>query len=138
MRIAHTLGTEFPRYVDRLERPAGSAPPGVRITVADDAELPRTPMSLRPLYNLGLGLVIGLLAGVVGAVLRDLTDTSIRSLRSLRSLREVARGAALGIVANDGRIGWAYEATHRSPKPSGRSAPTCGSPRATPCPARWW
>jgi capsular exopolysaccharide synthesis family protein len=102
MRIGHTLGAEFARYVDGLERPTRTAPPGARITVADDAELPRAPVSPRPLLNLALGLVVGLVAGVAGAVLRDLTDTSVQSARSLR---EVAGGAVLGTVAHDGRLG---------------------------------
>lgn len=102
MRIGHTLGAEFARYVDGLERPTRTASPGVRVTVADDAELPRTPVSPRPLLNLGLGLVVGLVAGVAGAVLRDVTDTSVRSARSLC---EVAGNTALGTVAHDGRLG---------------------------------
>jgi non-specific protein-tyrosine kinase len=102
MRIGHTLGIEFSRYVERLERPAPAARPSARVTVADDAELPSAPVSPRPLLNLSLGLVVGLIAGVAAAVLRDLTDTS---LRSLRSLGEAAGSAALGIVGHDRRLG---------------------------------
>jgi non-specific protein-tyrosine kinase len=51
--------------------------------------------------NLGLGLVVGLVIGVFGAVLRDHTDTSIRSARTLR---EAAGGVALGAVAADDRL----------------------------------
>jgi non-specific protein-tyrosine kinase len=102
MRIGHTLGAEFPRYVDRLERPAPAARPSARVTVADAADLPSAPVSPRPLLNLGLGLVVGLIAGVAAAVLRDLTDTS---LRSLRSLREAAGGTALGAIGHDRRLG---------------------------------
>jgi capsular exopolysaccharide synthesis family protein len=107
MRIAHTLGTEFARYVDGLERPAKSAPARVQVTVADDADLPRAPVSPRPLRNLALGLVLGLVVGVAGAVLRDRTDTSVRSARSLR---EAAGGVALGTVAADGRLGLSVRA----------------------------
>jgi capsular exopolysaccharide synthesis family protein len=103
MRIGHTLGTEFARYVDGIERPARGAPARVRVTVADDADLPRAPVSPRPVRNLGLGLAVGLIVGAVGAVLRDLTDTSVRSARSLR---EAAGGAALGAVVSDGRLGF--------------------------------
>jgi non-specific protein-tyrosine kinase len=103
MRIGHTLGSEFARYVDGLERPKSGAPARVRVTVADDADLPREPVSPRPLRNLGLGLVVGLVIGALGAALRDLTDTSIRSARSLR---EAAGGVALGAVTSDGRLGF--------------------------------
>ncbi|GAA4519866.1 polysaccharide biosynthesis tyrosine autokinase [Actinoallomurus oryzae] len=101
MRIARTLGTTFAGYVDRLERPDRTAPAGVRVTVADDADPPRVPVSPRPLVNLGIGLVIGAAVGVVGAVLRDRTDTSIRSAGALH---EVAGGTVLGTVPADGRM----------------------------------
>ncbi|MFB9839129.1 YveK family protein, partial [Actinoallomurus acaciae] len=83
-RIAHTLGTTFAGYVDRLERPVHGAPAGVRVTVADDADPPRVPVAPRPLVNLAIGLVVGAAVGVVGAILRDRTDTSIRSASALR------------------------------------------------------
>jgi capsular exopolysaccharide synthesis family protein len=102
MRIGHALGTEFPRYVDRLERPASPARPAARVVVADDADLPAAPVSPRPSLNLALGLVIGLLAGLAAAVLRDCADTS---LRSVRSLRQAAGGAALGVVSHDRSLG---------------------------------
>jgi capsular exopolysaccharide synthesis family protein len=103
MQIAHTLGAQFAAYVDRLERPSPNARPAARITVADDAELPTSPVSPRPLLNLGLGLVAGLVAGTAAAVLRDLTDTSVRSVRSLR---EAAGGSpALGVIGVDRHVG---------------------------------
>jgi capsular exopolysaccharide synthesis family protein len=102
MLIGHTLGIEFSRYVAGLEPPAPKTRPGVRITVADDADLPTVPVSPRPVLNLGLGLVVGLIIGTVTAVLRDLTDTSVRSVQSLR---ETAGSAALGVIGLDRRLG---------------------------------
>lgn len=127
-RLAHTLGTEFASYVDRLERPARNAPAGVRVTIAEDADPPRAPVSPRPLLNLGLGLVIGLAAGVAAAVLRDLTDGSVRSAEALR---EVAGGTALGVVAQDDQIDLGVRGTRRAPRRSAGSVRTCGTPRAT-------
>jgi capsular exopolysaccharide synthesis family protein len=98
MQIGHTLGIEFSRYVAGLEQPAPKNRPGVRITVADDADLPAAPVSPKPLLNLGLGLVIGLLVGTVIAVLRDLTDASVRSVQSLR---EATGSATLGVIGVD-------------------------------------
>lgn len=101
MQLAHTLGLQFARYVDGLERPAAKARPDARITIADDAELPAAPVSPRPLLNLALGLVAGLIAGTVAAVSRELTDTSVRSVPSLR---EAAGSAALGVIGLDRRL----------------------------------
>jgi tyrosine-protein kinase len=107
MQIGHTLGVEFSRYVAGLEQPTPKNRPGVRITVAEDADLPTAPVSPKPLVNLGLGLVIGLVIGTVIAVLRDLTDASVRSVQSLR---EVTGSAALGVIGLDRRL-----AEQRSP-----------------------
>jgi capsular exopolysaccharide synthesis family protein len=86
VQVADTLGAEFSRYVDGLERSGASAHPAVKITVADGAVLPTVPVSPRPVRNLGVGLVIGLVVGAIGAVLRDRTDTSVRSARALSHL----------------------------------------------------
>jgi non-specific protein-tyrosine kinase len=106
-RIGHTLGVEFARYVDGLERSPGNAHPAVRITVADDAEVPTAPASPRPLLNLALGLIVGLIAGVVAAVTREVTDTSVRSVQALR---EASGGTALGVIEVDARLGRPYTA----------------------------
>jgi capsular exopolysaccharide synthesis family protein len=102
MRIGNTLAARFADYVARLEQAAPASRPAVRITIADDADLPAAPVSPRPLLNLGLGLVIGLIFGAVAAVLRDLTDTTVKSVRSLR---ELTGGAALGVIDLDRRLG---------------------------------
>lgn len=108
MRIGHALGVEFPRVVDRIERPRTAAAPGMRVVVADDADLPSAPVSPRPPLNLALGLLAGLVAGVAAALLRDRADTSLRSVRSLARL---TGGAALGVVGHDRHLGARVVAT---------------------------
>jgi capsular exopolysaccharide synthesis family protein len=98
MRIANTLGTEFSRYVDRLERPGPAARPAVKVVMADEADLPAAPVSPRPLRNLGLGLMIGLVAGVAAAVLREAMDSSVTSAQALR---EAAGTTTLGVIELD-------------------------------------
>jgi len=96
-QVADTLGAEFSRYVDGLERPGSPAHPGVKITVADGAVLPTVPVSPRPVRNLGVGLVIGLIIGAIGATLREVTDTSVRSVQVLRELTGSVTLAAIGM-----------------------------------------
>jgi tyrosine-protein kinase len=96
-QVADTLGAEFSHYVDRLERPGSPAHPGVRITVADGAVLPAAPVSPRPVRDLGVGLVAGLVIGAIGALLREVTDTSVRSVRVLRELTGSTTLAAIGL-----------------------------------------
>lgn len=96
-QVADTLGAEFSHYVDGLERPGSPAHPGVKITVADGAVLPTVPVSPRPVRNLGVGLVIGLIIGAIGATLREVTDTSVRSVQTLRELTGSVTLAAIGL-----------------------------------------
>ncbi len=97
VQVADTLGAEFSHYADGLERSGGSAHPTVKIMVADQAVLPTAPVSPRPIRNLGVGLVIGLVVGAVGAVLRDRTDTSVRSARVLSDLTASPTLAAIDL-----------------------------------------
>ena len=103
MEIANTLGTEFSRYVGKLEQPATAAHPAVRITVADDADLPTAPVSPRPLRNLAIGLVIGLVIGVIAAVLQEILDTSVRSVQVLREVTGRVTLGALGFDRGAGK-----------------------------------
>ena len=102
-QVADTLGAEFSHYVDGLERPGSPAHPGVKITVADGAVLPTVPVSPRPVRNLGVGLVIGLIIGAIGATLREATDTSVRSVQMLRELTGSAILAAIGMDRGAGK-----------------------------------
>jgi non-specific protein-tyrosine kinase len=96
------LGAQFTRFIDEAERPAPGKDPGVRITVTDDPALPSRPVSPRPLLNLAVGALIGLVAGTVGAVLREHSDTSVRSRKVLR---EATGSATIGIIGHDRGVG---------------------------------
>jgi capsular exopolysaccharide synthesis family protein len=95
--IASTLGPVFADVVDLLEQPTAGGPSPVRVTVVDDAAAPTVPVSPRPLRNLALGLVAGLLAGVGAAVLRETTDTSVKSSDMLRDLTGAPVLASVGV-----------------------------------------
>ena len=56
------------------------------IRLVDEAVLPRRPVSPKPLVNLALAVIAGLLIGVGGAFLRDASDRSLRTRAQLLAL----------------------------------------------------
>ena len=56
------------------------------IRLVDAAVLPRRPVSPKPLVNLALAMVAGLMIGVAGAFLRDSSDRSLRTRAQLLAL----------------------------------------------------
>ena len=56
------------------------------IRLVDEAVLPRRPVSPKPLINLALALMAGLMIGVAGAFLRDASDRSLRTRAQLLAL----------------------------------------------------
>jgi capsular exopolysaccharide synthesis family protein len=64
-------------------------------SILQTAELPLGPASPRPLRNLILGAVLGLMLGVVAAIVRDRLDQRIRSREDVEAVTDVA---ALGLI----------------------------------------
>jgi tyrosine-protein kinase Etk/Wzc len=56
------------------------------IRLVDEAVLPRRPVSPKPLVNLALAMMAGLMIGVGGAFLRDSSDRSLRTRAQLLAL----------------------------------------------------
>lgn len=100
-QIAAAIGRAFPDLVAELERPADGKPPSIRAAVVENPEVSASPVSPRPVRNLGLALVLGLLLGVGLAVGREAFDTTIKSPADLRDATGIA---TLGLIAFDRRI----------------------------------
>ncbi|WP_411284443.1 YveK family protein, partial [Lapillicoccus sp.] len=73
--IAKALGEQFPATIDELEKVAAGQPSPVKVTLVREPQANTSPISPKPLRNLALGLVLGLLLGFGVALLRDLLDT---------------------------------------------------------------
>lgn len=96
--IARALGTTFPATIAEIERvQAGQASP-VKVTVVKAAVVDTVPVSPRPARNIALGLVLGLLAGLGLALLRDVLDTTIKAQRDLA---EVTDATVIGAISFD-------------------------------------
>jgi len=88
MRTANTLVNNFIAYVKTLQPPkSGTSTAGSEqesLQVASPAVLPTEPVSPRPLLNIGLAVLAGLVVGVGLAFLFDYLDQSVRSDEVLR------------------------------------------------------
>ncbi len=96
--IANALGTEFPKFVDTLERaPAAPASP-VAISVTSPAVLPKSPDSPSKGLYLAAGALLGLILGAGAAVLREVLDTRIRNDDAAEA---IAGARVLGHIPHD-------------------------------------
>ena len=76
-QIADAVGKQFPKTVTSIEASTGQGSP-VKVSVMRVPTVPTAPVSPKPVRNIGLGLVLGLLVGLGLALLRDLLDTTIK------------------------------------------------------------
>lgn len=111
-QIAAALGPAFTDAVDALERPASGGASPVRVSVVDDATVPKTPVSPRPLRNAGLGLLAGVFVGFAVAMLRERLDIT---LKSGDELRDLTSGPVLAIVGTQTKEQQDVIRRHRSP-----------------------
>lgn len=85
--IATSLGKQFPKSVDELERVSASKPSPVKVSLV---QTPTKGVKVGPSWpmNLLLGALLGLLGGTALALLRDRLDTKIRSKDDVEAAAE--------------------------------------------------
>ncbi len=96
--IADAVGKQFTTTVADLESVSESSPSPVKVSIVSAPSVPTAPVSPRPVRNLALGLVLGLLAGFGLALLRDLLDTTIKGQDDCA---EVTDAAVVGAIPFD-------------------------------------
>ncbi len=112
-RIADAVGAVFTTQIAEVEAPT-TAPPAspstgasvsttapaspVRVSVWEKAKRPTTPVSPKPVQNLALGLIAGLLLGFGLAVLRYRLDTTVKRREDVSRATGLA---TIGVVAFD-------------------------------------
>lgn len=88
-RINKAVVQELQDFVAELETPPGKTTPLLKATVVDPPRMPESPVSPKPLRNLGLAFVLGLLLGFGLAVVRELLDNSVKRLDDVAELEDV-------------------------------------------------
>ena len=111
-QIADQLSDQFISLVQELETPAGTASPLVTAKVVGGPQLNPEPVSPRPAVNLGFGLLLGLVVGAGGAVLREHLDVTVKSGEQLS---EIAGAPLLAVVPADPRTPQSPSAAAKDP-----------------------
>lgn len=100
-REANAIADSFRRVVqDQLEKTADGRAPSVRVEIIQPAVVPLVATSPRLLVYTGAGGVLGLLGGILLAVLRFSTDSEVRTARDLG---QAISAAQLGAIPFDDR-----------------------------------
>ena len=76
-QIADAVSEQFSKQVAQIETPPGAKTSPVKVSVVQPATLPSSPVSPKTKLDLALGLLIGLIIGIGGAVLRAKLDNRI-------------------------------------------------------------
>jgi tyrosine-protein kinase len=104
--IANSVGRVLPRFVASLESSGSAGQSGagsnqrasVKVSVSSPAELPTSPEPPGKAVYIIAGVVLGLLLGVAGAVVREMFD---RRIRDDASIEAVAGAPVLGSIPLD-------------------------------------
>jgi receptor protein-tyrosine kinase len=77
------VSNAFTKFVTELETAPGKTTAPIKATIVDGAALPTRPVSPKPVRNIGLAVVLGLLLGLGLAVLRETLDTTVKSANDI-------------------------------------------------------
>ena len=99
-QIANSTANAFVTVVEGYYADANDprAAKPVRLYVTDPATAPSSPSSPKPVLNISLGLLLGLLMGVGVAVARDILDNRIKDTEVLS---KAAGAPSMGVVVDD-------------------------------------
>ncbi|ROT29754.1 polysaccharide biosynthesis tyrosine autokinase [Micromonospora sp. HM5-17] len=99
LRLTEALAAHFVTLVQTIETPPGAREAPLKIEVVGGPRVDAEPVSPRPVRNLLLAGILGLVLGVGLAVLRGLTDTTVRDGDALQ---EITSAPLLGSIPYDG------------------------------------
>lgn len=76
--LANAVAAQFAKVVQNTEQTDANGKTVVKLTVIHPATVPSVPIKPSKLTNIGLGLILGLLAGVGLVILRDVLDNTVK------------------------------------------------------------
>lgn len=96
--IAAAIAEVFPATVADLESPAGLEASTVKVTLVKPPVVPTSPVSPQPVRTIGVALLLGLLAGMASALVREVLDRTVKSLEDLKAMTD---RPVLGVITFD-------------------------------------
>lgn len=99
-RIATAIGQQFPKTVEDIERVKAKSDSPVKVTLTQAAVVDNSPVSPKPVRNVLLGIVLGLLLGIGLAVMRHTLDTRVRTKEDVEDLSDAL--TVIGSIPFDG------------------------------------
>lgn len=96
--IANSAAKAFAEVVEGYTTPSSGSTPAVQLFTTKPADVPNSPVSPKPVLNIAIGLLLGLLIGAALAVIRDVLDNRIKAPDELA---KVAGAPSMGVVLDD-------------------------------------
>lgn len=97
-RQADAVAAQFGRAVEDVERTDPAASSRVTVTATRQAQVPTAPAAPKPLVNLAVALLFGLVVGVAAAVLRGALDVRLRTATATEA---IAGAPVLAVIPRD-------------------------------------
>jgi capsular exopolysaccharide synthesis family protein len=97
-RLADAVAAQFGQAVEDVEHTAASESSRVKVTATRAAQVPTSPISPRPLVNLSVAILLGLIFGIALAVLRGSLDNRVRSTEAAQALTDAP---VLAVIPRD-------------------------------------
>jgi capsular exopolysaccharide synthesis family protein len=97
--LANAISYQLIAVVNQYETSAAGSSP-VKLTITEPATVPASPVSPKPVLNLILGALIGVILGIGAALLRDAMDTRLASAEETEG---IAGAPLLGAIPRERR-----------------------------------
>lgn len=113
---AEAVANSLIQAVDKLERPTTGGTSPVNLSVIAPAEAPQQPSAPNTRVNLGLGALVGMLAGVGVAMLRTILDTRIRGEADVHRVTHAPVLGGISFDADASKKPLLTQSAHQSPR----------------------
>lgn len=115
-QLAQAFADEFTKFIGKLETAPGKSVAPIKATIVGAAGLPAGAVSPRPVTNIGLGVILGLLVGLGAAGLREVLDTTITTPETLQEATGTVLVGSLNFDSSASKLPLVTELDTHSPR----------------------